>query len=210
MISDSRFLSFNNLVNGVDFDKIQIPALPTFCDKDLNQVLIDADPKSELIVNESSISKELDFAVDPKTVNIINHGIVFSDAFPDTCTTSEDLQMIMKEYWLLEPPTSQLLAAFNKDTPNDDIFDNPTNVANMVEAVPGLSEKIFGIIRVVNPVLNSVNWSFTAEIFGIADNETVRLAHSFGPNLDLSTNVIQFSKDKPLFAGNGGEFLQGF
>lgn len=209
-ISDARFLSFNNLANGVDFDKIVIPALPTFCDTDLSLVLRTADPKSELIVNESSIPKELDFAVDPTVVNIIDHGIAISDGLLVDCTVSEDIDLFMREYWLLEPPTSELLAAFDADTPNDELFDNVTNVANMIEAEPGLDAKIFGIIRTSGGNINALDWSYEGEIFGIADNETIRLMLSFGPNLDLSTNTIQFSKDKRLFAGNGGLNLVGF
>lgn len=211
-ISDARFLSFNvgNLVNGVDFDKELVPGLPKFCDNDISPVLQNTVTKSELIVNESSISKELPFAVDPTVVNIINHGIAISDGFFVDCTVSENIDLLMKEFWLLEPPTSELLAAFDADTPNDDLFDNVTNVANMIEAEPGLDAKIFGIIRTSGGNINTLDWSYEAEIFGIADNETIRLMLSFGPNLDLSTNTIQFSKDKRLFAGNGGLNLLGF
>ncbi len=210
-ITDARFLSFNTLTNGVDFTNEQIPNDPTFCDTDLIVSFPTvADFHNKLIVNESSIPKELDASIDPIPVSIIDHGIVIADGQILSCSATEDIDLNMREYWLLEPPTSALLAAMDASTPNDALFDDITTLANMQEAFPGLDAEIFGIIRTSASDLNSFNWTFTGNIFGIADDETIRLAATFGPNLDLSTNTIQFSEGKKLFAGNGGRDLVGF
>ena len=215
-IKDSRFLSFNNLVNGVDFTNEQIPGSPTFCNQNLSPPLKATDffgnPsfKNKLIVNDSSISKEIQTPIDKHSVVGIDHGVVISDGVLLECSASDSLDFDFKEYWLLEPATTFLLDAFNSDTPNDDLFDNPTIMQNMIEAAPGLDATIYGILRVLNPRPFTYNYSVTAEIFGVADDAIIRLALTFGPDLDLSTNTIQFSKGKKLFAGNGGLNLLGF
>jgi len=210
-IRDSRFLSFNTLTNGVDIEMQQIPGTPTFCNNKISGAFLNADPKNEIIINESSIEKEIPTPVDLTEVVIYDRGISFDGADPDTCGMSGNYGMQLKEYWLLEPPTTDLLAAMDPNTPNNVLFDDITSMQKMVEATAGQTELIYGIIRISTGFINSFNWTSNSNVFGGIANETkVRMSHVFGIDMAESTNTIQFSKDKPLFAGNGGLNLVGF
>jgi len=209
-IKDARFLTFNDLINGVDFTIEQIPGIPTFCNKNLIITLLETPGKSKLIPQESSIEKEIDFAIDPIPVKIVdNLFLIFGNLGGATSTLTST--QIAREYWLLEPPTQELIDAFNDQTPNDALFDDVTSLANMIEAVPGLDATIFGIIRTFTADVDTLQMDMNVTIFGTAFNGTVAsVLQQDGIDYLFSTNTIQFSKDKPLFAGNGGSFLVGF
>jgi len=213
-LTDTTFLSFNNLINGVDFTNEQIPGSPTFCNQNLSQPLRATDffgnPtfKNKLIVNESSIPKELSFAIDPIQKIIILNQFTGANSNRISSSTSMSTTLNMKEYWMTAPSSQALKDAFDQFNPNDDLFDGLLSFGNIVEAIPGQDVSIFGSIRTSTGTMDALSMTMTVDLFGT--NNASLLIHGNGIDYHNSVNVIQFSRGKKLFAGNGGLNLVGF
>lgn len=207
-IEDARFLSFNITAINTDFTNEQISKDRDFCNKTLRDAIQSAggagDNFNKLTAEASSVPQELNVPFDLTFVQSANTLHHTGGSTGTSCSMSTNFRTPqIREYWLLEPQTSALDAAFNEATPNDAVFDDPTSLANMVEAAPGLDADIFGVIRTFKGNVDSFSWSSTNQMGTVA---TPSMFHTLSQSVDTKStfNTIQFSKNRPMYAVNGG------